>query len=62
MSSRNRVNEDRDFTLELRLGMKLTFITPKIKIVCKIGSVIHVLKTYTNAKMRETAETSSNHE
>ena len=37
MSIRNHVNLDRNFTLEMKLGMKLTFICimAEIKIVCK---------------------------
>ena len=44
MSIRNHVNlHGSRFHIEMLLGMKSTFIVAEIKIVCKMGSFIHVL-------------------
>ena len=44
MSIRNHVNLDQNFTLKMKLGMKSTFIMAEMKIVCEMGSFIHVFK------------------
>ena len=45
MSIQNHVNLDRDFTLEWNSSeMKSRLIIANIKIVCKMGNFIHVLK------------------
>ena len=44
MSIRNHANLDRNFPSWMKLGMKSTFIMAEIKIVCKMGSFIHVFK------------------